>query len=204
MKDLEWSELFFTDESNFEMNYFNKILWYQDKSSLIDVEGNYFQKNEKVMIAGVISYNGNSSLKIWKITNIDSNEDERVNAVAYRDFLLQMEPEMTSLYPLQNLELILDNAKPHLACAKAFLEAQSIFIQPNFQPASSPDLQPIEMIWAWLKRKVYSQIYNSLNELINLIKHAWEELPIQVIRNCIDHCYKRCHSVYNSRGGWPL
>jgi hypothetical protein len=69
MKDHDWQTLLFTDESIFELNYLNKILWFQEASDLENLKGNYFMKNEKVMIAGVVSFRGKSKLKMWRITN---------------------------------------------------------------------------------------------------------------------------------------
>ena len=88
---MEWSNLAFTDESIFEINYRNQNIWYQNNTDLEELYSTYFQKNEKVMIAGIISARGKSSLKIWRVTNKDARMDERVNASVYKEFLIEME-----------------------------------------------------------------------------------------------------------------
>lgn len=203
MMDKNWNMLTFTDESVFEINYRNQNVWYQDSTDLEELHSTYFQKNEKVMIAGVISARGKSSLKMWRVTNKDYRLDERVNAAVYRQFLEEIEGDVAEMFPDHNVNLVLDNAKPHLAVAKKFLQ-ESPHIQGNYQPPNSPDIQPCEMVWNWLKKRVYSQSFNDMDELIQLIQDAWQEIPVDLIKKFINHCKNRCRAVYEADGRWPL
>lgn len=119
-----------------------------------------------------------TSLKIWKVTCMDSSLDTRVNSLIYKDFILEIENEITSLNPLPELSirLQLDNARPHLKHPRQHLLSEDSIFLPIYQPASSPDLQPAELIWDQLKKKVYSQPFSNLRELTNLGKRAWEEV----------------------------
>jgi len=204
MKDRDWFNITFTDESVFEINYRNQNVWYQEGTDLDELHTNYFQKNEKVMIAGVISARGKSSLKLWRITNKDRRLDERLRAPGYRQFLEGIQDEVAEMYPDQAVDLVLDNAKPHLSVAKKFLESESPYLNGNYQPPNSPDLQPSEMVWNWLKRRVYSQNFQNMDELIQLIRNAWEEIPVALLKKFINHCHNRCIAVYNAEGMWPL
>jgi len=204
MQNENWKLKAFTDESNFEMNYFHKSVWYKNKEELREVAANYHQKNEKIMVAGAISWKGKSDLTIWRITNLDARRNVRVNSVVYKSFLENIEVDMSNLYPYQQVELVLDNAKPHLKYAKMFLTGESLVLKGNYQPPCSPDIQPIELIWAWMKRKVYKENYRNLDELIDLVKSTWNKIPRRLIRRCILHCKKRCIKVSNVDGNWPL
>jgi len=115
MSQVDWFRLTFTDESVFEINYRNQNVWYQEGTELEQLHSTYFQKNEKVMVAGVISARGKSSLMIWKITYSDRRLDVRVNSQVYRDFLVLTETEIAEMFPNERVELFLDNSKPHLS-----------------------------------------------------------------------------------------
>jgi len=49
-------------------------------------------------------------------------------------------------------------------------------------PANSPDLNPIENVWAWMKQKVYSKHYSSLAELKRAVLETWSGLARQYVQ----------------------
>ena len=111
---------------------------------------------------------------------------------------------MSNLYPGEYVELVLDNAKAHFASAKKLLMKESPVLFGNYQPPNSPDIQPSELIWAWMKKRVYSQFYENFDQLINLVRNAWNEIPLVLIQKCITHCKNRCRTVTDDGGRWPL
>jgi transposase len=199
----DWKMLAFTDESIFEINYTNQSIWYLDKNEVKEAQKEYFQKNQKVMISGIFTWRGKSRIKMWRITNLDASLDERVNSALYKSFLEEFQHDVRSLYP-HKIELVLDNAKPHLKYARAFLTGQSPILSGNYQPAVSPDIQPSELIWAWMKKKVYSKSFSNFENFIQVIRDIWEEMPLELVRRCIDHCRRRCQAVVDENGGWPF
>ena len=54
-------------------------------------------------------------------------------------------------------------------------------------PALSPDLNPIENLWGWLTRRVYSQgrQFSSQTELKSAILQCWSEVPNELLINLI-------------------
>ena len=48
-------------------------------------------------------------------------------------------------------------------------------------PANSPDLNPIELLWAILKRVVAAESPNSVEELKNLLLKTWNNIKISLI-----------------------
>ena len=165
-----------------------------------------FTKNEKCMIAGDISYFGKTELKVWKITNLDYKNDVRVTSAIYKEFLEDINFEITNYSPLPQLPVTIqmDSAKPHLKHAKTYLlEDENCVLTPLYQPTASPDLQPIELVWGILKKRVYSRNYVNFEQLIEIIQDEWRNLSIRDIRRCIDHTQKRAKSVLEANGGWP-
>ena len=69
-------------------------------------------------------------------------------------------------------------------------------------PARSPDLNPIEHVWAILKRRLRRQICpgDDLNRLEFLIRNEWNHLDQEIIRNLIGSMSTRVRRVIERRG----
>ncbi|BAP56546.1 hypothetical protein THII_2249 [Thioploca ingrica] len=69
--------------------------------------------------------------------------------------------EFSQAYPHQLHLIQMDNATGHPT--KRLIVPENIILW--FQPAPSPDCNPIERLWAWLKRKLAWKLFDSLEEL---------------------------------------
>jgi hypothetical protein len=58
-------------------------------------------------------------------------------------------------------------------------------------PSESPDINPIEMVWAAFKRHIYIQAWTTVDELVAAILSYWEkELSVEACNKYIDHIFK--------------
>jgi len=53
-----------------------------------------------------------------------------------------------------------------------------------------------------MKKKVYSHSFKTLNDLIDLIQKAWDEISMETIKNVIEHVKKRAKYVIEKGGKW--
>ena len=70
-------------------------------------------------------------------------------------------------------------------------------------PARSPDLNPIEHVWAILYRSI-SQGYHppmTIQELTNILRHELEPLALQTVQNLVRSMPRRCQECCVARGG---
>jgi hypothetical protein len=69
-------------------------------------------------------------------------------------------------------------------------------------PPYSPDLNPIENIWAWIKYKLYSEygLLNSKDEIIEAVQAIWDQIDDDMIKRFCQHYEKRLHAVVASNG----
>lgn len=68
-------------------------------------------------------------------------------------------------------------------------------------PAQSPDLNPIENLWACLKHRCSAMKPTNEAELFQMIKTVWEQLTVQELLPYIKSMPKRCAAVIANGGG---
>ena len=87
--------------------------------------------------------------------------------------------------------MILDNARIHHAkLLQPFLQQNKAVLELVFLPPYSPQLNPIEKVWGWLKRTcIYNVFFKSVEEIATAVFAFIKEInrtPIKTIdRLCI-------------------
>ena len=67
-------------------------------------------------------------------------------------------------------------------------------------PSQSPDLNPIENLWAILKRNVHLRRPANLKELESIAKDEWAKISTETCKNIIDNYKKRLLAVVENKG----
>ena len=68
-------------------------------------------------------------------------------------------------------------------------------------PANSPDLNPIENLWAFVSRKVYDRsVYPNIESLWTKIQAEWADIPVSTLHKLYDSMPRRLEAVAKSRG----
>lgn len=95
-----------------------------------------------------------------------------------------------------------DNARPHKAKVTiAFREENALRTLP--WPAQSPDLNPIENLWAEIKRQLHNlkQKPSNIGELEKCVEKLWRAIPSETIENLVDSMPRRIEAVIAANGG---
>ena len=133
-----------------------------------------------IMVAGGISEYGLSNLVFCSGT---------MNNFSYKQFLLFLKKDMDNLKEKNLLEKDLifqqDNASCHKS--KESLEAIEVLFGDNkiWWPANSPDLSPIETVWAILKRELSKTKNSNLNELREHVLDIWSKFPVELCKKIV-------------------
>ena len=101
-----------------------------------------------------------------------------------------------------------DNARIHTAKeTQKWFETHGVYVED--WPPHSPDLNPIEPVWRWLKLKLFELypelIYMGRSEedwevFKRCIKHAWEAIPQARIDGLVLSMERRCRAVRAAKG----
>ena len=68
-------------------------------------------------------------------------------------------------------------------------------------PSQSPDLNPIENLWAELKRSVDKHKPKNVKDLERICQEEWSKTPPNVFLNLVKNYRKRLHAVILASGG---
>ncbi len=92
-----------------------------------------------------------------------------------------------------------DNAAVH-TCNKAekALKERAAVVLP--WPPTSPDLNPIENLWAYVSRKVYKSQFKSKQELFDAIQREWAAVPSELLASLYDSMPGRLEQVRKACG----
>jgi transposase len=126
-----------------------------------------------------------------------------VKGVSYVEILRKhAAPTFVRMFPKKKAWFQHDNARPHTAkVSTEFLQESGMRVLE--WPAQSPDLNPIENLWAIVKRSIRERQKppTNLPELERYVKAAWKAIPIATIRNLIDSMPRRIQAVIAAQGG---
>lgn len=67
-------------------------------------------------------------------------------------------------------------------------------------PPQSPDLNPLENLWAILDKRTRDRKCNNEEELFQVLERAWREIPEATLRNLIESMPRRCAAVIKAKG----
>jgi transposase len=98
-----------------------------------------------------------------------------------------------------NLILMQDNAPSHNALVVRQLLART---RRTIQlPALSPDLNPLENVWAELKRRVQNRDAANLDQLWQCVQEEWNAIPPHFLNNLVESMPRRMEALRLARGG---
>ncbi|ORD98190.1 TCB2 [Hepatospora eriocheir] len=67
-------------------------------------------------------------------------------------------------------------------------------------PSQSPDMNPIENLWHYLKIQVYKRKPKNLKELEEFVVDEWFKIPQEMCKNLVKSIPKRIEQLYKSKG----
>lgn len=144
----------------------------------------------KIMVWGCFSYHGVGP--IHRIPGI-------MDAVGYVDILQNvMLPYAEEDMPLKWI-FQQDNDPKHTSRrAKVWFQQNNIEVME--WPAQSPDLNPIENLWADVKKAVYKAKPTNAEQLWTVVHQAWSEIPAKRCQTLVDSMPRRCVAVIKNNG----
>lgn len=190
-----WNQFIFTDETKLELypqdrrmrvrrpihkRFAPKFLAYHAKI-----------KGPSRMFWGCINYRGQG--RLFRI-------EGTLDGQGYANVLNICIPHIIDLYNIRLPILQEDNAPVHTSrVAKS--KKEELDLETIEWPAYSPDLNPIEGIWSYLKDRVRRRVPSSLEALDRICQEEWARIPLSVIQSHIASLPRRLQAIIEAKGG---
>lgn len=193
----QWQRVIFTDESRFRLFRADGRIrvWREPRQDLLP---------QHVQIAEQQGI----SLHVWAGITANSRTDlvfleRNVNGQTYGDLLqTQMMPFIERTFGgAQHCILQDDNAAPHRAAEVQRLKHQ-LGLRTLRWPSRSPDMNPIEHVWSYMKRQIRQHPPGNVRQLRQMMTDAWRRLPQELLRRLILSMPRRVTSLLLARGGY--
>jgi len=191
-----WTQVIFTDETIAQHRSIQGRYWLEGKEKPPPTESDRWDVSR--LVWGSIAYDGTCLIEV-----IDGTMDSKVYLDLLQRRLLRnykgLGLNREGINGSNKLIFQHDGAKPHMAFKiYDYFDRKSIEVLP--WPARSPDLNPIEEVWAWLKNKMKSS-YQSGEELEEDVLNIWQELQTDHIKNLYRSMGERIQAVIDAEGG---
>jgi hypothetical protein len=189
LKREDGRRIIFTDESMIAQNMNKGGVW---RRKGIPVSGSFYEKEQhpiSVMVWGAIGHGYRGPL-------IRCNG--HINGESYQAMLTnhRVLDELCRKFRRDWFWWQQDNAPAHRPSLRQLLRS---YLVVNW-PARSPDLSPIEMMWAIVKRRLRGRRFRNADELFAAIKAEWEAIPQATIDNLCSSFKARCQVCKNLGG----
>lgn len=195
----EWKTVIFSDESPFCL--------FQD-SGKIYVRRRVGEEFLDECLCPTVKHGG-GSINIWgcfswKGAGPLKRIDGIMDGAKYRGILkTYMAPYLKELEKERKEECIFqqDNDPKHTSkVVKNYLNNKGIRVME--WPSQSPDMNPIENAWKYLKDRIVAHMPKpqNLDDVWAIIKEEWSKIPPAYFQNLIEGMPKRCNTLYSVRG----
>ena len=143
-----------------------------------------------VMVWGAISKKGKIAMSFIE----DSFSKEK-----YISILSRCLPSADKVYGENKWRFQHDNSPCHTAYSVKEWIKENVH-EVIDHPPQSPDLNPIELIWAIMKGYVSNSMPKSKDELCDAVHEAWDRISEETCFNCIEHTRKNLFKVIDNKG----
>lgn len=189
----EWERVIFSDETHIEIWGRTKVWVQRPPGTAFDAEylTNRMPHSERVSLWGCFCARGVGQAEIF-VGSFD--------AAKYVD-ILQHNLLQTALhfYPREHWFFQQDNAPQHKSrAATQWFHNHGVTLL-DFPPYS-PDLNPIENLWAIVKTRVEKRLARTTDELERILKEEWEALDADLLKSLAHSMPQRCAAVIANAG----
>lgn len=170
-------------------------------------------KSQQLHVYGAITAHGKTKLlyvtgttghpklyysKKGQLSGVGAEEFQEV----MKDKLVPSANQIFAAAHVESYTWLIDNAPAHSAkSTKQFFSQEGIQYTQDWPP-NSPDLNPIENVWAWMKRRVYAKHHNSLRDLKRAVEAAWDALPVEYCNSLMHSLQRRKRVCLQLDGGY--
>ena len=181
----DWNRTLFTDETSFWLFRNTIEYWYKDIRPVRPIP----KDRTRINAWGGFCIKGKTSLFCFR---------DIMTGQFYVDIIRKHLPEANKMLG-KKWRLQQDNDPKHTSrVAKEFLQNNVSTVMD--WPANSPDLNPIENLWAIVKGRVEKRQPKNIAELEQFMVEEWDSIPQYIIINPIRSMKEHCQLIIDNNG----
>ncbi len=190
----KWKQVLWSDESPFVLRYKGRVrVWRFENDDPYDTRllKGTVKHDKKVMVWGCFSWWGTGDLH--RVIGI-------MNAQKYRQILIHhMVPSANLLFGDKKWIFQQDNDPKHTArVTKNYFRNKGLIVLE--WPSQSPDLNPIENLWAIFDKSLQNRHPSNEVELMEILQDSWDNIALKTLRSLIKSMSRRCQAVIDANG----
>ena len=197
--DSKWDCTIFSDESFFTLRptSLRKKVWREAKTRYNASNIVPTFKSGFISLSAWAAFSAHGRTPLVKI-------DGTLKQARYKEILeAELIPFIEQNYEsIEDVVFQQDNCGPHKAKSiSTYLAQKNVRVMD--WPAQSPDLNPIENAWAFLKRRLreHRPYPRNISELFDLMQHEWKSIPDSYFKNLVRSMPTRATLVKLNKGG---
>lgn len=192
-QNFNFQKVLFSDETIFQLNtQYQKVFHVRGKKIPKKTK---FNPNSKIMVWGGISFYGKTSLFIVNDT---------MGSEEYLNLLKKRRREILDIFKKRKIWCFQQDGAPSHRPKKVKNYIKRWLTKRLLpHPPQSPDLNPIELVWAQMKKMVEKKRPQSRNELLRAIQSSWTEISLEYIRKCINNISNKMEKIIECNGDLP-
>lgn len=204
-------QIMFCDEHYVTTNdHSSRTMWVRNVRDLIPREFRSKHNTVSSQLWAMIGYNYKSPI-IWVDFEVDVEDKNgrtskkkitRMNQTVYINRVLKHRSVLPELKKRTRI-FMQDGARCHQGKeTKAFLKKHNIRYVEDW-PAHSPDLNPIEQVWALINSRVAKKRCpaDSVEDLRKMVEAEWEEITLSEINEYVMSFMTKCATCKRNKGG---
>jgi transposase len=181
----DWRRTLFSDETAFQLFRNTVERWHKGARQVRCMP----KDRSKILAWGGFCVEGKTSLFCFR---------QIMDAKFYVEIIGRHMPEIIGMLG-NHWRFQQDNDPKHTSrIAKAYLQENV----PNIMdwPSNSPDLNPIENLWAIVKRNVEKRMPQNIGDLEQFMDEEWQNIPNSVLISLVNSMPRRCQLIIDGNG----
>jgi len=189
-----WKRVLFSDESPYVLRFNRRRrVWRRpgEKYLAACLKGTV-KHDKKIMVWGCFAAHGVG--RLYRVQGI-LEQFQYAHIIDH-----EMMPSAQNLFPRGEWIFQEDNDPKHTSHMCQYL-LETLGVIRLAWPAQSPDLNPIENLWAILDQRLKDRVCNSEEELFACLQEGWAALPVDILTKLAESMPNRIAAVIATRGG---